>query len=140
MSPKCEHGYWTHQYIPCPWCHGFSEMNKNVIPVQGPGNGWLLEEGVPTCPDCGGPGGQDGIIPDYMTWEYYKEVIFPQPRPCMDCAKARGKKGLAIPRPEGYEESEVPQEVKQEAARQLEEAEAKAARSRLRPIEYPERF
>jgi hypothetical protein len=52
-APKCGHGFFEAQ--PCPWCFGFDEGNRDVVPVVGHGNGWLLRQGDLACPSCGGP-------------------------------------------------------------------------------------
>jgi hypothetical protein len=57
MKDRCEHGYYTHSpFNRCPWCHGFDASTRDVIPVIGHGNGWLLRQGALICPSCGGFG------------------------------------------------------------------------------------
>ena len=121
MSAKCQHGYFTHsQYNRCPQCHGYDQHNKDSVPVDGPGNGWLLKEGDPVCIDCGGPAGGGGILPSYMTHEYFRDVVRPRYKLCRDCSRLRAKEGREIPRVPGWEEHEVPGEVRAEAARRAE--------------------
>lgn len=73
-AEKCQHGYWLHAHERCPWCAGFTAETANVVPVRGPGNGWLLHADETPCMRCGGPGGSSsGLIPDYVTWEWYNE-------------------------------------------------------------------
>ncbi len=56
MIDKCPHGYFTHSSSNrCPWCYGFDDANRDVIPVVGHGNGWLLRSGAAICTSCGGP-------------------------------------------------------------------------------------
>jgi hypothetical protein len=55
-SAKCPHGYFSRPSNRCPWCHGFDATHRNVIPVVGHGNGWLLHQGTTICTSCGGPG------------------------------------------------------------------------------------
>ena len=73
-TPKCQHGYWLHAYEKCPWCVGFTARTADVVPVVGPGNGWLLRRGQTPCMRCGGPGGSSsGLIPEWCTTEFYSE-------------------------------------------------------------------
>jgi hypothetical protein len=55
VRSKCTHGYFDDQFQHCPWCHGFDDSNRDAVPVVGHGNGWLLRQGDPACPSCGGP-------------------------------------------------------------------------------------
>jgi len=79
-APKCQHGYWLHAYercpwyVGCPWCVGFTSRTADVIPVVGPGNGWLLRRGQTPCMRCGGPGGSGtGLVPEWCSVEFYTE-------------------------------------------------------------------
>lgn len=124
VSDVCPHGYFTQQFqfVPCPGCYGFNEKNKNVVPVRGRGNGWLLERGMGVCLDCGGPGwAGHGIIPEYMTHEYWAQIVT-QPSVCYGCSSARAARGQGMPHVRGYEEHEVPIAVRAEAARRAAEA------------------
>lgn len=120
QTDKCPHGYWQVQFahVQCPWCFGVNQTNSDVVPVRGPGNGWLLRRGQATCPGCAGPAGAGfGLLPPYMTTEYYEQVIKPQPRLCRPCATAWQKAGRQPPRVHGMLEHEVPPQVRAEAAR-----------------------
>ena len=34
-TAKCAHGYFDTPHQPCPWCHGFIDWSRGVVPVIG---------------------------------------------------------------------------------------------------------
>jgi len=55
-AEKCPHGYFTRcPSNRCPWCFGFDDSSRDVVPVVGHGNGWLLRSHDSVCTSCGGP-------------------------------------------------------------------------------------
>lgn len=145
---KCQHGYWTHAHVRCPWCVGFSAETADVVPVVGPGNGWLLRRGQTPCMRCGGPGGSSsGLIPEWVTGEWYAEFS-KRENLCFGCARqlterplTRSEEGQLVNLfklgPAG-----VPPEVRAEAKRRHDEAlkrYAAPAYDAQPPPEYPPR-
>jgi hypothetical protein len=88
-ATKCQHGYWTHSsFNRCPWCHGFTAETADVVPVHGPGNGWLLRAGQAPCKGCGGPGNAGhGLLPSGVTVEWYEAHWKPKLDLCYDCSR-----------------------------------------------------
>lgn len=130
---KCIHGYWTHAYDKCPWCFGFTQATQDVVPVKGPGNGWLLRKGQAPCIHCGGPGNAGfGIIPPGITLEFWKTISC-RLNYCYQCSR-EGKSTEGMFR---WDEVEVPLEVRKQAEADLQKI--RKPREILQQ-EYPESF
>lgn len=86
MIPKCTHGYFEHsEFNRCPWCHGWDKHNKDAIPINGIGNGWLLRKEQYPCISCGGPSGGWGRIAGNDTRSPEQRAKDDSKRPCYSC-------------------------------------------------------
>jgi hypothetical protein len=123
-SAKCAHGYWAHAHVQCPWCVGFTAETADVVPVRGPGNGWLLRRGQTPCMRCGGPGNAgSGLLPSFVTsawWDQARPYL--KQNFCYGCnTLGPGITPAERARLFVLREEDVPLEVRREAAAAMKE-------------------
>jgi len=100
-AQTCPHGYFNHsEYNRCPECYGINLHNSDAVPVNGPGNGWLLKKGDRPCIECGGPAtAGHGLIPNKPWWKIFttkktwKKQVLAKAEQCWTCY-AYGEKGI----------------------------------------------